>query len=43
MFDPTLPQELTPVDAAQMRSQFNGLKDLIDAINAINADRKSVV
>ncbi len=43
MFDPTLPQELTPVDAAQMRSQFNGLKDLIDAINAINAAQVDAV
>ena len=31
-FDPALPQENTPVDAAQMRSQLNGLKALIDAI-----------
>lgn len=34
MFDPNLPQENTPADAAQMRSQFNGLKALIDAIPA---------
>lgn len=33
-FDPSLPQENTPVDAAQMRSQLTGLKDLIDAIPA---------
>jgi hypothetical protein len=32
MFDPNLPQEGTPLDAVQMRSQFNGLKTLIDAI-----------
>ncbi|MFN0078646.1 MAG: hypothetical protein ACKVY0_19470 [Prosthecobacter sp.] len=31
-FDPNLPQENTPADAVQMRSQLNGLKDLIDAI-----------
>jgi hypothetical protein len=31
MFDPNLPQENTPLDAAEMRSQFNGLKSLIDA------------
>ena len=37
MFDPTLPQEGTPLDAVQMRSQFNGLKALIDALGAINA------
>ena len=30
-FDPTLPVENTPLDAAQMRAQFNGLKALIDA------------
>jgi hypothetical protein len=37
MFDPNLPQENTPADAAQMRSQFNSLKALIDAINSITA------
>ena len=31
-FDPTLPVENTPVDAVQMRAQFNGLKALIDAL-----------
>ena len=31
-FDPTLPVEDTPLDAAQMRDQLNGLKDLIDAL-----------
>jgi hypothetical protein len=36
-FDPTLPQELTPADAAQMRSQLNGLKALIDAILTVTA------
>ncbi len=30
-FSPTLPVENTPLDAAQMRDQFNGLKALIDA------------
>ena len=30
-FDPTLPVENTPLDAAQMRAQFNGLKALMDA------------
>ena len=30
-FDPTLPVEHTPLDAAQMRDQFNALKALIDA------------
>ena len=32
MFDPTLPQEGTPLDAVQMRNQLNGLKALIDSI-----------
>ena len=30
-FNPALPVENTPLDAAQMRDQFNGLKALIDA------------
>lgn len=29
-FDPAKPQENTPLDAAEMRSQFNGLKAIID-------------
>ena len=33
-FDPTLPVENTPVDAVQMRAQFNGLKALMDALQA---------
>jgi hypothetical protein len=33
-FDPTLPQEGTPLDAAQMRAQLQGLFDLIQAIPA---------
>ena len=36
-FDPNLPQALTMADAAQMRSQFNSLKALIDAIASVNA------
>lgn len=28
-FDPTKPQENTPLDAAEMREQLNGLADLI--------------
>ena len=31
-YDPQLPQEDTDLDAAQMRSQFQGLKTLIDAV-----------
>ena len=34
MFDPTLPQPGTEIDADQMRSQLNGLKALIDAVPA---------
>ena len=37
MFDPNLPQENTPADAVQMRSQLNGLKALIDAIQSVTA------
>ena len=33
-FDPTLPVNSTKVRAAELRGQFNGLKDLIDAIPA---------
>ena len=33
-FDPTFPQENTPIDAAPMRGQLNALKDLIDAVPA---------
>ena len=33
-FDPNLPQENTPLDAAQMRAQLNALKQLIDNIPA---------
>ena len=37
MFDPNLPQAGTEIDAVQMRSQLNGLKDLIDAISNITS------
>ncbi len=33
-FDPTLPIENTELDAAQMRSQLNGLADLINTNSA---------
>ena len=36
MFDPSLPQEGTPLDAVQMRSQLTGLKDLIDAVPTLS-------
>lgn len=36
-FDPNLPQENTPLDAAQMRTQLNGLKAFIDAILTVTA------
>jgi len=34
-YDPTLPVENTPLDAAQMRDQFQGLKVFIDAQAAL--------
>ena len=34
-FDPSIPIENTEIDAAQMRSQLNGLKALIDAITTL--------
>jgi hypothetical protein len=43
MFDPSLPQENTPVDAVQMRAQLNGLKDLIDALAVITAAQVEAV
>ncbi len=36
-FDPTLPANNSPLVSAEMRAQLNGLKDLIDAIQTINA------
>ena len=33
-FDPTLPADHSPVVAAELRNQFAGLKDLIDAVPA---------
>ena len=36
-YDPNLPQAGTEFEAAQMRSQLTGLKDLIDAILTVNA------
>ena len=38
-FDPTKPQENTPLDAAEMRSQLNALKQLIDELQAQLASR----
>ena len=37
MFDPTIPQAGTEIDAVQMRGQLNGLKDLIDAVPTITS------
>ena len=34
MYDPTIPQANTEIEAVQMRSQLNGLKDMIDAVPA---------
>ena len=42
-FDPTLPQENTPLDAAQMRNQFTGLKTLLDALQSLNAAQIAAV
>ena len=36
-FDPNIPLANSPNSSAQMRGQFNGLKDLIDAIQTITA------
>lgn len=36
-FDPTLPISGTPLQSAVMRGQFNGLKDLIDAVPTITS------
>jgi hypothetical protein len=38
-YDPTKPQENTPLDAAELRAQFAGLKALIDDLQAQLADR----
>ena len=35
-FDPTLPKENTPLDAAQMRDQLNGLADMIGSGGGIS-------
>ncbi|MBL9130360.1 MAG: hypothetical protein JNG86_04125, partial [Verrucomicrobiaceae bacterium] len=36
-FDPTLPPDNVQVRAAELRGQFNGLHDLITAMNGITA------
>ena len=36
-FDPTYPPTNALIESAPLRAQFNGLKDLIDAIASINA------
>ena len=33
-FNPDKPEENTPLDAAEMRNQFNGLNDLITAMGS---------
>ena len=43
MFDPNLPQENTPADAAQMRSQLTGLKALIDAVPTVTTAQVDAV
>jgi len=37
MFDPTYPPTNALIESAPLRAQFNGLKDLIDAIATLNA------
>ncbi len=36
-YDPNIPQAGTEIDAVQMRSQLNGLKDIIDAVPTITS------
>jgi hypothetical protein len=43
MFDPNIPQAGTEIDAVQMRSQLNGLKDLIDAVPTITSAQVDAV
>ena len=38
-YDPTKPQENTPLDAAEMREQLQGLKQLIDELQSQLANR----
>ncbi|MDZ4401158.1 hypothetical protein [Prosthecobacter sp.] len=42
-FDPNIPVANSPNASAQMRGQFNGLKDLIDAIQTITAAQVDAV
>jgi hypothetical protein len=37
MFDPNYPPTNAEIESAPLRSQFNGLKDLIDAVPTLNA------
>jgi hypothetical protein len=41
-YDPTKPQENTPLDAAEMRAQFAGLKEEIDT-KVPNADLDGII
>ena len=43
IFDPTYPPENAEIESAPLRSQFTGLKELIDALQSINAAQISVV
>jgi hypothetical protein len=43
MFDPNYPTTNALIESAPMRSQFNGLKDLIDAIQTITAAQVDAV
>ena len=42
-FDPNIPVANSPNSSAQMREQLNGLKDLIDALQSINAAQVDAV
>ncbi len=43
MFDPTYPPQNAEIESAPLRGQFNGLKDLIDALNVILAAQVDAV
>ncbi|WP_395716634.1 hypothetical protein [Prosthecobacter sp.] len=42
-FDPAFPANGTPLESAPMRTQFNGLKDLIDAVSGVTSAQVDAV
>jgi hypothetical protein len=42
-FDPTLPATNSPIASAELRSQFNGLKDLVDAHPSMSDVNNAIV